>query len=66
MKYKIIGDSVSGHCCFECSVIDVTKIQYKEGYVVAETFNQESAILICIALNKLEGFGEVYEFTTED
>lgn len=55
-RYIIIDKSVSGHCCFECTVIDTSA--GKESYgdywkrSMCETFDRAEAEIICDALNK--------------
>ena len=56
-RFKIVDESVSNHCCFSHSVIDTaTKADYggiRSDYVVmCECFDEESAQMICDALNK--------------
>ena len=60
MKYKIVEGSQSLHCCFDYTIVDTTKPlliggePYKdECKSVCETFDKESAELICNALNKV-------------
>lgn len=60
-RYIIIEKSVSGHCCFNYSIIDTKEgtedysteddVYWKNN--IAETFNYEDAELIINALNKL-------------
>ena len=55
-RFIIVAESVSGHCCFEYSVID-TK-EGKETYgdywkkTMCETFDKDAAVMICYALNQ--------------
>lgn len=58
-RYKVIERSESGHCCFECTVVDTTKISHTHfvtGEVhyepVCECFDVEDAVMICSALNR--------------
>lgn len=61
-RFKIINESVSYHCCFEYTIVDIQgtndsdyKIE-KYGYdfsTVCECFDLESAEQICSALNKV-------------
>lgn len=57
-RYKVIDDSQSGHCCFECTVVDTAQPymihgkHYNDQYEsVCETFDRADADLICAALN---------------
>lgn len=63
-RYIIMNGSISGHCCFEFSVLDTTKPEIiggkhyeddkgKHYEAVCECFDEESAILICNSLNSL-------------
>lgn len=59
MRYKVIPESQSWHCCFEYTVVDTTKPvmlggeQYKDEFeAVCECFEESDAELICAALNK--------------
>lgn len=52
-RYVIIEDSLSGHCCFEFSIVD-TKGKTKDNIwddAICETFDLDDAIKICSALN---------------
>jgi hypothetical protein len=55
-RFIVVARSISGHCCFEYSIVD-TK-EGKETYgdywkkVMCETFNKDEAIIICHALNQ--------------
>ncbi len=44
MKYEIVPESWSHHCCFTHSIIKGTEM-------ICETFSEENAKLICDALN---------------
>ena len=48
-RYKVISKSVSGHCCFEYSVMDTAR----EGDAppLCETYEEEDALLIADKLN---------------
>ncbi len=61
-RYIIMKGSISGHCCFDFSVLDTTKPHIIGGKhyedengkhydVVCECFYEESAVLICNLLN---------------
>lgn len=53
-RFIILEDSDSGHCCFEHSILDTTKMNdvWPEKYEsICETFDIESAESICEALN---------------
>ena len=64
MRYKVINESESAHCCFKATVIDTDqKILDGDGNhmlsdgrfkyeSVCETFSIEDAELICSSLNK--------------
>lgn len=66
-RYIYIPASTSAHCCFECTVVDTTiPVVFSDGHYlrrdgyydfepVCECFDEENAILICDALNKIEG-----------
>ena len=58
-KYIVVDKSVSGHCCFEYSVVDDTQKEWSEdfkcyfyGNPFCETYEQEAAELICKLLNE--------------
>ena len=57
-RFFIVEESISNHCCFGYTVCDRTKPvlihgeHYKERYeTVCECFEEEEAILVCLALN---------------
>jgi len=52
-RYSIVEESLSGHCCFEYTVVD-NEILREDGKPswICETFEKEEAELICNALNK--------------
>lgn len=57
-RFFIVKESISAHCCFGYTVCDRTKPvlihgnHYKERYeTVCECFEEEEAILVCLALN---------------
>lgn len=62
MRYKIVEDSQSWHCCFSYTVVDTTKPvmiggkhfrdQFEE---VCECFEEDDARMICDALNMVYG-----------
>ena len=47
MRYKIIDESVSGHCCFEASVVDT---ETPLGRTICECFKRADAEKIAAAL----------------
>jgi len=53
-RFIIIEESCSGHCCFDCTVID-THIEHDGTWkrTMCETFDREKAEIICNTLNKL-------------
>lgn len=65
LRFIIINNSITGHCCFEASVIDTSKEIKNNGYgspnfdyswwiddaYMGEMFNVETAIKVCSALN---------------
>lgn len=63
MRYQAIDESQSGHCCFNATVVDTTKLEIINGEqrkdldgrflyeIVCECFNLKDAQLICDALN---------------
>ncbi len=58
MRYQVIEGSVTGHCCFEATVVDTSRLN-TAGYVryseiVCECYSMEDAQLICDALNAKE------------
>lgn len=60
MRYKVIDDSQSGHCCFSATVVDTTRIWRRDDdgmptfASVCESFDYEDAVQIADALNKAE------------
>lgn len=61
MRYYVIEQSQSGHCCFEATVVDshtpCTAYPAAGRYVqVCECFNVEDAYKISDALNTAEGY----------
>lgn len=60
-RYFVILGSVTGHCCFEASVLDRTqpleipqRPENERFFVVAECHNPEDAYKICAAMNRAE------------
>lgn len=55
MRYIILEESYSAHCCFKYSIIDTATGKKGEYWIktVCECFEEEDAILICNTLNKL-------------
>jgi len=55
-RYIIIDESLSGHCCFEFTIIDTAagKEDYGDYWKrsMCETFYRAEAEIICDALNK--------------
>lgn len=57
-RFLIIEESLSAHCCFGYTVIDITVGTWGyEDYMywnssICETFNKEEAVMICYALNQ--------------
>jgi hypothetical protein len=47
-RFIIVAESVSGHCCFEYSVLDTSE----GGGTMCETFDKDTAVMICYALNQ--------------
>jgi len=59
MRYKVIEDSQSGHCCFDWTVVDTEtphSVYASLGLfeAVCECFEKEQAKLVCAALNLLD------------
>jgi len=55
MRYKVVKESVSGHCCFEASVLDTDNTEYREeGDIVCECFGPYDAHKIAEALNEAD------------
>jgi hypothetical protein len=55
MRYIIVDESMSAHCCFQWSIVDTTAGKDDEEWTkhICEGFREEDAQLICDALNKL-------------
>ena len=56
-RFKVVNRSLSNHCCFSHSVLDTgKKADYagidSDSEVMCECFDEESAQMICDALNK--------------
>ena len=58
MRYVVIPESQSGHCCFDYTIVDTERPQLINGMrynkqcaPVCECFEEEDALLICAALN---------------
>jgi hypothetical protein len=55
-RFIIVAESVSGHCCFEYSVIDTKEGKKTYGdywkKTMCETFDKDEAVMICYALNQ--------------
>lgn len=55
MRYKVIESSVSGHCCFEATVIDTSEVEAGLAHsCVCECFTLEDAQKVCNALNSAQ------------
>ena len=55
-RYIVVKESLSGHCCFGYTVVDTTYPVDKDGQYdiesgLCECFDEESANIICHALN---------------
>ena len=52
MRYKVCYKSVSGHCCFEASILDM-EVKDEAGYYdnLGEFFNKEVAEKVCGLFN---------------
>lgn len=55
-RFIIVEESVSAHCCFSYTIIDTLDgIESYGNYwknSICETFNKESAVMVCRALNQ--------------
>jgi len=55
LRYIIIEESISSHCCFEYTIVDTSggKESYGDYWKrkMCETFEKQEAIEICTALN---------------
>lgn len=52
MRYQVVQESVSGHCCFEASVIDTERPSAgASAQMVCECFDISDAEMIAAALN---------------
>lgn len=57
LRYQVVTQSESGHCCFEATVVDTEKPHpyYKDKFDwICECFDVEQAELIADALNRAE------------
>ena len=58
IRYWVVEESVSGHCCFSASVVDLSHPMLNNGrflgyfFCICECFDQTDAELIAAALNK--------------
>lgn len=57
-RYAVVEGSLSGHCCFDYSVVDLTKpvitpsgVDTGRHQQICECFEHDDAELICTALN---------------
>lgn len=71
MRYKIYEGSASGHCCFEYTILDTQVYESiagrpddQVGYFksLCETFDENSAIQICLSLNGGDGCERVTDY----
>lgn len=58
-RYQVVYESVSGHCCFEASVVDTSDVGgrntvNKHGALICECFEPWDAELIAERLNAQE------------
>jgi hypothetical protein len=54
-RYIIVSESISGHCCFEYTIVDTAEgVDSLNNWnkTLCETFEEQDAILICKALNQ--------------
>ena len=62
LRYKILNESISAHCCFEYTVVDTSIIdEYGDFQTMCETFEKDEAEIICTALNFLQATQEKLE-----
>lgn len=61
-RYKVIEESLSGHCCFDFTIIDSSRKEVMndgsitdDDFRMCECFERAEADLICNALNAMEG-----------
>lgn len=54
MRYKVINESLSDHCCFQFTVVDTSLDEGADDYNVCECFEEGLAIKICDSLNKTD------------
>lgn len=51
-RYKVVAGSQSGHCCFDCTVVDTTKPSHGDTFeLICECFDMDEAQTIADALN---------------
>jgi hypothetical protein len=57
MRYVVIEESTSAHCCFGFTVMDTRRpvAELDDNLGVCECFKKEDAERICRALNRAEG-----------
>ena len=58
-RYKVVEESLSGHCCFEYTIVDTVRPKTAVGVdggfePLCECWSREEADLICNALNAFE------------
>lgn len=54
-KYIVVEESISAHCCFEYSIVEVAAFKTeKYPEPICECFTKEGADKICHALNMLD------------
>ena len=67
-RYKVIPGSVSGHCCFDFSVVDTETEESgpvnKHEKLMCECFEKEAAEIISKALNMMENRSDFNIFGT--
>lgn len=57
MRYKVINESVSAHCCFEATVVDTQEpcpVYSERGRSICECFSRAAAERVARALNAEE------------
>lgn len=70
MRYKIYEGSVSGHCCFEYTILDLEEyVMYSHSKRkwfenVCELFTKEHAELVCCQLNN--GYFDYIDYYYEE
>ncbi len=59
MRYEVIRDSTTGHCCFEATVVDTENVTYLDRVTpryaaVCECMDVSDAERICTLLNEAD------------